>query len=924
MFAEDVGLIPRNSFSALLASLKGEADKFPPLVASLWETMKTGGFSPVLREKLLRFNGGLFEDAEVLSLTEEQLALLCDAGKADWRDVEPAIFGTLLERALDPRERHHLGAHYTPREYVERLVLATVIEPLRAEWEAVLAAAVTLANQGALAEAVAEIKAFHRRLCAIRILDPACGCGNFLYVTFEHLKRLEGELFNALEEFGETQTVLDLAGSVVDPHQLLGIEINQRAAAITDMVLWIGYLQWHFRTRGNLLPPEPVIKALRNIECRDAVLAYDGTEPVRDEQGNPVTRWDGVTTKPHPVTGEAVPDETARTPLLLYLNPRKADWPEADFVVGNPPFIGNKRLRQALGDGYVDALRKAHANMPESCDLVMYWWAQAAELTRNGKLRAFGLITTNSLTQTFNRSVIQAHLTASPPLSLTFAVPDHPWVDAADGAAVRIAMSAAVSGDREGKLCRVVEERSGPGEGVEVCMEVVTGKIFADLKVGANVAGATPLAANLGISNRGVIPHGAGFTVTEAEATGFGDGDIRSRLPLYLNGRDVMQRPRGVRVIDLFGLGEAEVRDRYPEVYQWLLERVKPERDQNPRKSRRDNWWLFAENQPKMRESIRGLPRYMVTAQTSKHRVFTFLDQGILPDDGLVVIGLDDGYALGILSSRIHITWALAAGGRLGIGNDPRYNNSRCFETFPFPDCDEQQQARIRELGEALDAHRKRRQALFPNLSLTDMYNVLEKLREMQPPSIPPCQGGGSGSLPDKGGRGVGSTTKEMTIHEQGLISVLARLHDELDAAVCAAYGWPGDLSHDGILERIVALNRERTAEEARGVVRLLRPGLQNPTGTVGLVQSGLGLEESSSPAGNRDAEISGRQPWPRTLPEQVQAVRAVLAAASGPLTAKEVARTFQRAREDKVLELLTTLASLGQAREVSPGLFIG
>lgn len=170
----------------------------------------------------------------------------------------------------------------------------------------------------------------------------------------------------------------------------------------------------------------------------------------------------------------------------------------------------------------------------------------------------------------------------------------------------------------------------------------------------------------------------------------------------------------------------------------------------------------------------------------------------------------------------------------------------------------------------------------------------------------------------------MGLTPKEMTIHEQGLITVLARLHDELDAAVCAAYGWPNDLSADGILERIVALNRERAGEEARGVVRLIRPGLQNPTGTVEAVQGGLGLEESSSTAGNGGAEISGRQPWPRTLPEQVRAVRAVLTVATGPLTAREVARTFQRAREDKTAELLTTLAALGQAREVSPGMYIG
>jgi hypothetical protein len=423
LFSEDIGLIPHNSFTDLLESLKGKADTFAPMAESLWSTMKDGGFSPVLREKLLRFNGGLFEDAEALSLNEEQLALLIQAGKADWRDVEPAIFGTLLERALDPRERHNLGAHYTPRDYVERLVLPTVIEPLRNQWDAVLAAAVTLDAQNDAEGAIRLVKEFHQKLCSLRILDPACGSGNFLYVTFEQLKRLEGEVLNALEGFGLQQNDLELAGLTVDPHQLLGIEINPRAAAITDMVLWIGYLQWHFRTRGEVLPPEPVIRKFRNIENRDAVLAYHSVEPLLDEQGRPVTRWDGITTKPHPVTGEQVPDETAQIPLLRYLNPCRADWPEADYVVGNPPFIGAAAMRRALGDGYVEALRAAWKDVPDSADFVMYWWQQAAELTRTGKLQRFGFITTNSIKQAFNRRVIEQHLTAKPQLSLAFAIP---------------------------------------------------------------------------------------------------------------------------------------------------------------------------------------------------------------------------------------------------------------------------------------------------------------------------------------------------------------------------------------------------------------------------------------------------------------------------------------------------------------------
>jgi len=190
-------------------------------------------------------------------VTKPQLDLLIRAAKAQWQEVEPAIFGTLLERALDKNERHRLGAHYTPRAYVERLVFPTVIAPLREEWQSVQTAAVALTRTGKTNEALEEVQVFRRRLCTVRVLDPACGSGNFLYVTLEHLKRLEGEVIDFLEGLGDTQQKLAETGMTVDPHQLLGIELNPRAAVITDLVLWIGYLQWYFRTWGaDSVPPE--------------------------------------------------------------------------------------------------------------------------------------------------------------------------------------------------------------------------------------------------------------------------------------------------------------------------------------------------------------------------------------------------------------------------------------------------------------------------------------------------------------------------------------------------------------------------------------------------------------------------------------------------------------------------------------------
>jgi hypothetical protein len=718
-FAEDIHLLPRDSFSNLLASLRDDLPNFKPMVESLWRTMDSGGFSPILREHVLRFNGGLFESIEALPLNREQFDILCLAAAAEWKDVEPAIFGTLLERALDERERHSLGAHYTPRAYVERLVIPTIVEPLRQDWADVQAAALTLARAGRTVDAIAVLIDFRRRLCSIEVLDPACGSGNFLYVTLEHLKRLEAEINDALEGLGESQQALHETGLTVDPHQLKGIELNPRAAAITDLVLWIGYLQWYFRTWGaSTLPPEPVIKRFHNIEHRDALLAYDKVEPAVDEHGNARTTWDGTTKKRHPVTGEEVPDESARPPVLTYVNARRAEWPSAEFIVGNPPFLGNWRMRGELGDGYAETLRSVYSEVPETADYVMYWWHRAAERVRAGQTRRFGFITTNSLRQTFQRRVLLPHLTdAATPASIVYAVPDHPWVDSWDGAAVRIAMTVAESGTREGRLLRVISEEPGDGEGAaKVGFDERYGLIHPDLTIGPNTTVAVPLKANQGLSCPGVKLHGAGFIVTPEKARALGLGQVpglEQHIRHYRNGRDITAHPRGVMVIDLFGLAAEEVRDRFPAVYQHVVDHVKPERDQNNRPTYRDNWWIHGEPRANFRPALAGLRRYIATVETSKHRFFVFLDASILPDNMLVNIASSDAYLLGVLSSRIHVAWALAAGGRLGFGNDPRYNKTRCFEPFPFPDASEPQRERIRFLGDQLDAHRKHRQEAY-------------------------------------------------------------------------------------------------------------------------------------------------------------------------------------------------------------------
>jgi type II restriction/modification system DNA methylase subunit YeeA len=276
--------------------------------------MDKGGFSTVLKTDLLRFNGGLFKEADALPLDNVQLGLLIEAAEADWRQVEPAIFGTLLERALDKRQRHKLGAHYTPRAYVERLVVPTILQPLRSDWKDVQAAALTLAKQGQQDAAIKAVRDFHNKLCGTRVLDPACGSGNFLYVALEMMKRLEGEVTALLEELGDRQTIL----ITIDPHQFLGLELNPWAANVAELVLWIGYLQWHFRTFGKATPSQPVLKDFQNIKHCDAVLTWNKRTQRLDEDGQPQTRWDGVTKFTHQVTGEEDPDPIAVVNIYDY------------------------------------------------------------------------------------------------------------------------------------------------------------------------------------------------------------------------------------------------------------------------------------------------------------------------------------------------------------------------------------------------------------------------------------------------------------------------------------------------------------------------------------------------------------------------------------------------------------------------------
>ena len=1003
MFAEDVGLLPGNSFLGTLEKVKDTPAGFPVMLQALWSDMAKGTpFSTILLGAIPHFNGGLFEDTTALPLRADQMALLMHAAKSDWSAVEPAIFGTLVERALDPRERHKLGAHYTPRSYVERLIRPALIDPLRAEWDTVKAAA-SLANEKAAKaeaaaaeisedakqhiqaldktkaadsnkrhkdtlkqaaahheEALAAVRDFHRKLCNLRVLDPACGSGNFLYVSLELMKRLEAEVLEAFEELGG-DAGFEMASFKIGPRQFLGLELNRRAVAIAQLVLWIGFFQWQRKTTGKADTNErPLLPKTPSIVQQDAVLAYDEAIPRKDpDTGEVVTIWDGITTKLHPITGNEVPDDSTRKVVFDYTNPRRAEWPAADVIVGNPPFIGNKRLRDALGEGYVEALRRAWATAkPDSWDFVMFWWHQAANRVQAEKCHRFGFITTNSISQSYGRRCIDLFLNhPTNPGHLAFVVPDHPWVDSSDGAAVRISMTVGSPGTGTGLLAEVADETPLDDESMGVALRCTTGVISSDFKIDSSLGETRALAANSGLAFMGVKLVGEGFVLTDAEAGSFlahrGSHEPPPIRPL-VSGRDLNQTTRGMFAIDLFGYTEASAREKEPALFQHLLTTVKPKRDQDKRKSYRDNWWIFAEPRSRLRKALAAIPRMIATSEVSKHRFFCFVKSSSIADGSLIVIAHPDHFVLSMLSSAPHVIFTLASCGALE--DRPRYQTSRCFETFPFPALEEGHlKQRIRDLGEQLDAHRKRQQELHPDLTLTGLYNVLEAVRVGRP-----------------------LNPKEKAIHDKGLVSILKQLHDDLDTAVLEAYGWqdlpaaaeacsgglrptlakeealqlpangtgahraPLQSAHSPdaetarpqapladhlarggesaealeqtILSRLVTLNHERAAEEKRGLVRWLRPDYQAP-GTVALpAEEQDEIQLSAGTTAAKSASLPDKLAWPDGLAAQVAAVQK-LVPALGPDPEAIAARFGKKSakRAGQVAEILETLRGLGK-----------
>ena len=721
MFAEDAGILPKNLIDRLASATKGDAAAFSAALHDLFGKMANGGGLFGV-ERIEWFNGGLFDDAEVIALAPAEMETIGRVSKLDWSQIEPAIFGTLFERGLDPGQRAQLGAHYTDRASILRLVEPVLMAPLRRDWAETQAKITTLVLAGRKitvrtpADQNPEriFAGFLDRLRAIRVLDPACGSGNFLYISLQLLKDLEYDAIG----WGSLVLRLPQEFPQVGPQNLLGIEINSFAAELARVTIWIGQIQWML-AHGLGHPHDPVLQPLDNIREQDALL--DLSDPSY---------------------------------------PRQAEWPEADVVVGNPPFLGGSLIRSNLGDEYTESLWTVfRGRIPPTSDLCCYWHEKARGQIEAGKLGRAGLLATQGIRGQQNRRVLERIAGSG---GIFFAYADEPWVLA--GAAVHISF---VGQDGAHELARELDGRP-------------VRSINADLTTGLDLTRACRLQDNLGIAFEG-DKKGGPFEISEEIARRMlatPNPDVRSNADVvrpWITGQDIVGRPRGMWIVD-FGvrttLDEAAL---YEAPFEFVVAHVKPVRDLNRRAGRAARWWIHSEAAPAMRDALAGLARFIASPITSKHRLFAWLSSEVLATNTVSVIARDDDYTFGVLHSRVHEAWALAQGTQLETR--PRYTPTTCFETFSFPHPTQAQRDAIAEAACELD--RLRNGWLNPvGLSDADLAKrTLTNLYNARP-------------------------------------TWLAQLHERLDAAVLAAYGWPADLPTDELLARMLDLNLERAAAE--------------------------------------------------------------------------------------------------------------
>ncbi len=738
LFADSVGLLPDRVFRRLV-----EIDRFYPrrFLLKLPHLFRAMSFQDgIFGEHTIRwFNGGLFEDEKVLQLDKADMGILYEvAHKYDWSHIAPAIFGTLFERSLDPKRRSLIGAHYTSEEDILLLIEPVVMRPLEQRWADTQASILTLQPSARTLlrsnpEAEALLAGFFDHLASIRVLDPACGSGNFLYVALRRLLDLWKRARDFAIEHGIQLGIKYASEKMVSPSQLFGIEIEFYAHELASIVVWIGFLQWKYEN-GIQEDREPILLKLSNIEHNDAILRYDAE-------------------------GKAYEPE----------------WPRADFIVGNPPFLGDKKMRRELdtpaNPAYTDDLRSLYKDrVPGGADLVTFWFEKARRMIETGGSSRVGLLATNSISMIGNRPVLDRIKATG---NIFMAWSDRPWL--LNGAAVRVAMIGFDNGQEQ--------MHTLDGEVVET--------IHADLSSDTNVAGALRLFENKGICFLGMMKGGP-FEISSTVAqkmldqpvnpNGKFNGDVIKRR---MGSKDITGRNRAGCIIDFLRMSQEEA-SLYEMPFEYVREKVKPRRENKEDAGMKKRWWLHGRSRPALRSALASFNRCIVTPEVSTHRLFAWMDTAVIPDHKLHVIARDDNYFFGILQSVAHESWTLVTCSWIGKGNDPSYNSETTFLTFPFPyppgtEPSEADSPVVRAIAEAARTLVQLRDSWLnpPNASTEDLKErTLTKLYNKRP-------------------------------------AWLENAHRALDEAVFAAYGWPYPLAKQEILARLLALNHERAAASA-------------------------------------------------------------------------------------------------------------
>jgi type II restriction/modification system DNA methylase subunit YeeA len=725
LFAEDIGLLPEDLFTRLVERTQGKSSAFAHQLSNLFGAMTDGGWFGA--EEIEHFDGGLFEDDRVLELSSEGLDILCRVSRLDWSNIEPAIFGTLFERSLDPSKRSQLGAHYTSKDDILLIVEPVVMAPLRRRWDEVRAEVEELVQKRDETNSKAwvtqytnmiqeKLLGFLKELSEIQVLDPACGSGNFLYVALRELLDLEKEAVTFAGDIGLTRPYPQ-----VSPAQTHGIEINEYAHQLAEATIWIGYIQW-LHENGFGRPNEPILKPLENIWQMDAILAYD-------KAGNLV----------------------------------EPEWPEADVIIGNPPFLGGKRLRSELGDEYIEDLFQLYdGKVPHEADLVCYWFERARSFIANDEAQRAGLLATNSIRGGANREVLERIKDTG---DIFMAWSDRPWV--LEGAAVRVSMVGFDDGSEDIKRL--------DGQPVQ--------QISPDLRGDLDLTVAEQLSENAGIAYMGVTKGGA-FDIPSELAREMMNAPMNPNgrpntdvLRPFINGSDITKRLRHMWIID-FGVDMSESdASLYEAPYEYVRREVKPKRMGNRRAAYREYWWMHMEPRPAMREALAPLSRYVVTPRVAKHRIFVWMDCAVIANSATIVFAREDDYFFGVLHSRLHEKWALRQG--TSLEDRPRYTPTSTFETFPFPWPPGEEPTDDRRVEAIAEAARE----------------LVEKRQAWLNPA--------------------GATEKELkkrtlTNLYNDYPTWLELAHQKLDEAVLDAYGWPHDIDDEEILRRLLELNLER------------------------------------------------------------------------------------------------------------------